>query len=85
MTRDQDIRAEIILQAYGLRPLSITASTLARQSRKQGMDYSESDMARESRFLVGQGMLAESTDPVTGATRYAITSAGVIHYERDRS
>ena len=85
MTREQDIRAEILLQLYATRPLRRSAALLARQAVKAGLDFAAAEIVRECAFLVGQGLVAAETDPATGQRRYRIASAGILHYEAGRN
>jgi hypothetical protein len=84
MTREQDIRKEVIFQLYAMRPLLASASLLARQANKAGLDFTPTECGREAAFLVGQGLVEKTDDPVSGEAKYAITSKGIIHYEQNR-
>ena len=83
MSRHDDIRKEILFQAYALRPLPVSAAKIHRECRKQQMDFSLTEIAREMPFLCGDGLL--NPKPVPGVTElhYDITSAGVRHYEQN--
>ena len=80
--RQNDIRKEILLQLYGVRPLQITAARIARDSRKQGYDYSESEIIRELYFLSDSGLITSDTQAGTTDQVYRIHASGVIHYEQ---
>jgi hypothetical protein len=82
MTREQEVRKEIELQLYTARPLALSPATMMRQARKGGLNYTATEMARECDFLVGQGILQPVDDPVSGEQKYAITSKGIVGYER---
>lgn len=82
MTRDQEIRSDILLSLYAARPVGMSAALLRRQAHKEGLDYTETEMAREAAFLVGQGFATETVNPVTGQVVFAITSAGILQHER---
>lgn len=84
MTPEQDIRAEIIFQLYAVRPLAVSAGVMSRQARKQGLMYGDHEMFREALFLCGQKLIEIVEDRMTGEDKFSITSAGVLHYERQR-
>lgn len=83
MTREQSIRHECLLQLYGARPHMITADFIARIAKRQGDDFLDLEIEAELVFLKDQNFVEERTDPGTGETRYRLTSAGVIHYEKE--
>jgi hypothetical protein len=83
MNRYAEIRKEILMQLYAARRLHHSAALIARQARKQGLNYSEDEIATEAEFLVGQGFATSSPDPVSGETKFKITSAGVLQYENN--
>lgn len=83
MTREQSIRHECLLQLYGARPMAITAAHVARVAKRNGDDFLDHECEAELAFLKDQGLAEERTDPGTGETRYRLTSAGVIHYEKE--
>jgi hypothetical protein len=78
-----DIRKEILFQAYARRPLALTASSVHRQCRKEQMDCSLSQIARELPFLVGERLLQIRNVPGVTEAHYEITSEGVRHYEQN--
>jgi hypothetical protein len=55
---------------------------MARQARKAGLDFTETELARECAFLLGQGLVQKIEDPVAGTAKYAITSKGIVEYEQ---
>ena len=81
MTRNQDIRAEILLQLYAARPVALSAAAMARNSRKAGLDYTEADYNRELPVLVGSGHVGSGELP-TGEDRFFLTGKGVLDHER---
>ena len=82
MTRNQQIRSEILTLTYAARPLAMSAEAMARRTRQFGNDFTTVEMARESAFLAGQKLIESQLDISTGESRYSITSAGVVEYER---
>lgn len=81
MSREQEIRSECLMQLYGSRPLPLAPAFIQKQARRQGYDYVGQEIIRELHFLLGQNLATSVLDPVTGETRYAITSAGILAYE----
>jgi len=81
MTRPQKIRKEILMQLYGARPLALSPSLMWREARKAGLDYTEAEVRAEAAFLHGQDLAQMFTDPVSGETKYAITSKGTMAHE----
>jgi len=80
MSREDNLRAEILLQLYGSRPLSRTAEFMARESGKNGMDFTAREIASELIFLRDEKLVADEVDPASAAKRWRITSAGVRWY-----
>jgi len=83
MSRADDIRKEILLQLYAVRPLALSAERLARDARKNDYDYSATEIARELVFLADTGLLVAVASPATTARYHRITAAGVTHYEQN--
>jgi len=84
MTRNAEIRKEILLQLYGARLVWHSAALITRQARKQGLDYTEAEVRAECEFLADQGIAQSSTDQVSGETKFKISSKGVIEYEKNQ-
>lgn len=82
MNRQDQIRKEILFQAYALRPLPVTATRIHRECKKQQMDYAVPEISRELPFLVGDGLLQSQPMPGVTEDHYVITSQGVRHYEK---
>jgi repressor of nif and glnA expression len=80
MTRPQEIRKEILLQLYAARPLAKSAAFMAREAKKTGYDYRETEVVAECAFLDG-GELIEKKRDGSGEIRYAITHKGILEYE----
>jgi hypothetical protein len=83
MSRENDIRKEVLMQLYAVRPLALSAARLARDARKAGYDYSEREIARELVFLADSGFITSATQPGTTDMANRINSAGVTHYEQN--
>src|SRR5206468_3720469 len=65
MTRNQEIRKEVLLQLYGLRPMPLSVLAIARRARRAQFDYTEQELRAECEFLRGQGLAAAVEDPVS--------------------
>ena len=83
MTRENSIRKEILFQAFAKRPLSVTASGIAKQCRKEQMDFSELEIRRELPYLVGKKALARVTAMDASEPAYEITAEGIDYYEQN--
>lgn len=82
MTREDAIRKEILLQLYAVRPLTVSADRLARDAKKQGYDYSATEIKRELQFLSDRLLVIEIGDPITTAKLYRIHANGIAHWEQ---
>ena len=82
MKREQEIRHECLLQLYGSKEISISATHIGKVARRQGFDYSEQEIRDALFFLRGQGLCELVVDPATGQQRHHITSAGMLHWEQ---
>jgi len=82
MTRNQEIRTEVLLQLYGLRPAALSPYAIARRARRAQFDFTESEVRAECEFLKGQGLASTLEDPASGETKYVITSRGVLEQEK---
>lgn len=83
MSRENDIRKEVLMQLYAVRPLQLSAARLARDARKAGYNYAESEIVRELYFLTDSGLINSATQPGTTEMVYRINAAGVTHYEQN--
>lgn len=79
--RNDDIRKEILMQLYAVRPLSLSPSRIARDAKKAGYDYTEADIKREVQFLEDDNVLIGEREPGTTGKVYRISALGVTHYE----
>jgi len=82
MTRNQQIRNEVLLQLYGMRPVPLSPFSIARRAHRAQFDFTEREIQAECQFLVGQHLASPVTDPTTGETKYAITSQGILEQEK---
>lgn len=80
--RIRDIRAQILVELYGARPLSVTVTGLRRRLARAQFDFSPDEVQREISFLVGQGFAARKASGATGEGLYTITSAGILEHEK---
>ena len=83
MTREDAIRKEILLQLYAVRPLTVSPDRIARDAKKQGYDYSVTEIKRELQFLSDRLLVIEIGDPATTAKLYRIHANGVAHWEQN--
>jgi hypothetical protein len=79
--RNDDIRKEVLMQLYAVRPLSLTPKRLARDAAKAGYDYTETDIKREVQFLEDDHVVIGEREPGTTGKVYRISALGVTHYE----
>ncbi len=82
MDRKNDIRKEILLQAYAVRPLAVSAQRIHRDAKKAGYDYTLHEVVEELQFVSDNGLLIEVKDPLVTATMYRIHALGVTYYEQ---
>ncbi len=82
MSRADDIRKEILLQLYATR-LSLGAERIQRDAKKQGYDFSKSEIQNELQFLGDQGLIVRDDDPSSTEKKYRIHAKGVMHYEQN--
>ena len=82
MTRENDIRKEILLQLYATRPLALSAERIARDAKKNDYDYSATEVKRELVFLQDKSLVILIPDEIGTANLYRIHALGVTHYEQ---
>jgi len=82
MTRNQEIRKEVLLQLYGMRPVPLSPYAIARRARRAQFDFTEREIKAECEFLKGQGLAGSVEDPASGETKYVISSRGVLDQEK---
>ena len=82
MNRAEEIRKEILLQVYAVRPLGLLIDRLERDARKQGYDYTQREIERELQFLVDENLLFELQARGTTRKFYRISPVGVRQYEQ---
>lgn len=81
MSRGDSVRKEILLQLYGVRPLTRDADALHREAQKQELDFSREEIKRELAFLADEGLLIEIKEPGCTARRYRLHASGVRLWE----
>ena len=81
MDRKNDIRKEILLQAYAVRPLAISAERIHRDAKKAGYDYQRWEVKEELQFITDNGLLVEVKDPLVTTPMFRIHAIGVTYYE----
>jgi len=62
MERQNDIRKEILLQAYAARPLALTAERIQRDAKKAGYDYTLQEVKAELAFMCDNGLMVAMPD-----------------------
>jgi hypothetical protein len=82
MNRADEIRKEILLQLYAVRPLALSAARLARDAKKNDYDYSAVEIRRELDFLNDEKLIAPVTEPGVTQQLWRINSAGIRQYEQ---
>ena len=82
MTRNHEIRNEVLLQLYGMRPLPLSPFAIARRARRAQFDFTETEIKAECEFLAGQGLASAVEDPASGETKHAITSRGILQQQK---
>lgn len=83
MSRENEIRKEILLQLYAVRPLALSTERIARDALKNDYDYSIAEIKRELSFLADRGLVILIPDAVGTANLYRIHANGVTHYEQN--
>jgi len=83
-SRQNSLRAEVLLQLYGARPVMRSAYQIARECKKQGLDFNEQEIKAELAYLASADVAlafevktALSTEP-----HFKISGEGIRHYEQ---
>lgn len=85
MDRKNDIRKEVLMQLYAVRPLSLASARLARDAKKAGYDYTESEIRSELQFLEDEKLILGEREPGVTGKVYRIHALGVTVYEEKYS
>lgn len=85
MTRQQEIRHECLLQLYGSGSIPISIAHIRKVAKRQGFDYSETEIRDQLHFLKGQEFAEQVASEGTGEIRFRITSKGMLEHERNDS
>ena len=85
MSHLQEIRHECLLQLYASKEIPLTVEHIRKVASRQGFKYSEQEIRDALFFLRGQGFCERLEDPATGQTRHRVTSAGLLHFEREEA
>ncbi len=85
MNRTELIRKEILLQVYASRPLGLSAERIERDARKEGYDYTRTELAQELQFLADEGLIVLMEEKGTTLKLFRIGAPGVRHYEQKYS
>ena len=79
--RTNDIRKEILMQLYAVRPLSLSPARVARDAKKAGYDYTEAEIKSELQFLEDEKLVIGEREPGQSGKVYRIHALGVTAYE----
>ena len=82
MSREDEIRKEILLQLYAVRPLALTPERIVRDAKKNDYDYSAGEIRREAAFLCDENLIVKIEEPGTTTVMYRINANGVSGYEQ---
>jgi hypothetical protein len=82
MSRQEQIRKEVLLQLYASRPVPLSNERISRDARKQGYDFSRAEIARETEFLVDEGLAAVVQLRGSVERLFRISGDGVREYEQ---
>lgn len=82
MSRQDNLRKEILFQLYGVRPIARGADAILRDCRKQQMDFTRQEIWQELQFLADENLLIPIDMSGTTEKLYRISAAGVRHYEQ---
>jgi hypothetical protein len=83
MTRAQEIRHECLLQLHGSGSIPISPAHIRTQAKRQGFEYTDTEVRDALYFHTSQGNAEILTDGVSGESRYRITSKGMILFENN--
>jgi hypothetical protein len=83
MKREDEIRKELLFQLYADRTLPRSAEMLARECRKQRLDFFEKEIRAELIYLADEGLITEVLMAGTGQRFYRLTSKGVNYYQEN--
>lgn len=84
MTRDQELRHEVLTQAKAVGlSIALSVERMTKQARRGGFDYTAREITEACIFLEEQGFLAKLPDPATGVVLWKINSKGVLHCEQN--
>ncbi len=83
MIRPDNIRKEILMQLYAVRPLSVTAERIARDARKAGYDFTPHEILNELIFLQDKGLVVRTNNPAGSELLFRIHALGVTYYEEE--
>jgi len=83
MKRTEQIRKEILFQLYASRPIALSPERLERDARKQGYNFTTTEIARELQFVTDEGLALEFDIKGTTIRLYRIGSEGVRQYEQN--
>lgn len=83
--RSNNIRKEILMQLFAVRPLSLRAARIARDAKKADYDYSEAEIKSELQFLEDEKLVIGEREPGTTGKVYRINALGVTVYEEKYS
>ena len=81
MTREDQIRKEILFQLYAVRPLALSPERIERDAQKNGYDYTKMEIRREAQFIADEQLIIKISEPGTTSQMFRIGNQGVRAYE----
>jgi len=81
MTRANEVRHEVRLQLYANGRHDKPAAYIFKIARRQGFDFSESEIKDALFFLCSQKHAEKLVDEATVEVTYRITGPGMLYYE----
>lgn len=82
MTRQDSIRKEILFHLYAVRPAAHLATTIQKEARKQGLDFTVTEIKAELAFLADEGVVISIEMRDSTEKLYRIHASGVRLYEQ---
>lgn len=81
--RNNQLRKEILFQAYGRRPVAVSVESIHRECQKQRFDFLKLEIERELSFLCDRNLIFKIEDKLGTAHLFRIHADGVAYYEQN--
>lgn len=81
MSAPQQLRAEVLVELYAARPLSLGAEVIHRQLNRAGVACTVEQVRAELAFHVSAGHAVRVEIPTTGQIKFSITAQGTVRHE----